>query len=334
MHKQYMDMLECPICHGDLQWHIKDENSDRIINSQIICKSCGADYEVRDEIAVFLTPDLPRNDLWEQGESALEKYFKENPHIFQRLMSTPEEELSGADYWAKGTYFESKGQYEVSSKMFEKAFEKIYTADYINGWDSQKNYIVKSITDSSKPVVDIASGKGYLVEKLLKETDNYVVATDFSPTILMRNKEYYIFKGLYDRLSLIAFDARRTPFKNSSIELMTSNLGLPNIEKPGSVVSELLRIAKDTFMSVMYFIDNSDTVHLDFFEKYSTTAYATRDNAIETFEKCGWDVEIVNSFIADVEPTPKGVILEGLQIDGAPLEDTKYEFCIVAAKKY
>ena len=333
MHKHYIDMLECPTCHGDLQWHIKEVTTARIINASVICKSCGADYEVRDEIAVFLTPDLPRNDLWEQGESSLDGYFSENPEVFKRLMNTPEEELNGTDYWYKASYYELKGDYAISSEMFEKAFQKIYTEDHIKAWNSQMDFMVQSIKDSSKPVVDIASGKGYLIERLLLGTNNYILATDFSPTILVRNKEYYKFKGLYERLSLIAFDARRTPFKSNSIEILTSNIGLPNIEQPGSVVSELYRIAKDKFMSVMHFIDSSDSIHMDFFKGYSTTAYATRDNAIETFEKCGWKVTISNSIMAEVTPTPIGQIMEGLQVDGIPLENTKFEFCVIVAEK-
>ena len=55
MHKFIKEMLECPSCHGDLSWDIKDETNERIVNATIICDKCGADYEVRDEIAVFLT---------------------------------------------------------------------------------------------------------------------------------------------------------------------------------------------------------------------------------------------------------------------------------------
>ncbi len=65
MHKHYMDMLICPLCHNELEWHIKEENDDRIINADITCSSCHSEYEVRDEIAVFLTNSLSRNDLWE-----------------------------------------------------------------------------------------------------------------------------------------------------------------------------------------------------------------------------------------------------------------------------
>src|SRR5699024_3408797 len=99
MHKQYIDMLICPLCHNQLNWNIKDEDGDRIINGRATCPSCHSVYEIRDEIAVFLTNDLSRNDLWEQGESELEKYLRENPDIYDKLMNTPEGEMNGADYW-------------------------------------------------------------------------------------------------------------------------------------------------------------------------------------------------------------------------------------------
>lgn len=96
----------------------------------------------------------------------------------------------------------------------------------------------------------------------------YIVATDFRPTILLRNEEYYKFKGLYDRLSLIAFDARMTPFKDSSIETMTSNLGIQNIEQPGEVINEMNRITKGQLMRIMQFINKNDKVHMHLLNKY------------------------------------------------------------------
>lgn len=332
MHKQYIDMLVCPLCHNQLKWDIKDEDKDRIINADVTCPSCQSVYEVRDEIAVFLTNELSRNDLWEQGESGLEKYLKENPDTYEKLMNTPEEELNGVDYWYKATYFELKNDFGISSRMFKNAYKKIYTQDYIDGLKSQIDFIINNI-ESNKPIIDIASGKGYLVEKLLRQTNNYVIATDFSPTILARNKRYYKYNGLYNRLSLIAFDARKTPFKDSSIEILTSNLGLQNIEQSGEVIKEMKRITKGIFMPIMFFVDKKDNVHIDLFNKYGNTAYVTRENAIETFKRAGWNVDISNPFLANVKPTPKGEILKGAQIDGFPIVDTKVEFCVIQARK-
>ncbi|GKX28784.1 hypothetical protein SH1V18_12640 [Vallitalea longa] len=332
MHKYCMDLLVCPLCKKNLEWNIIDESDNRIINAEVKCLSCGAEYEVRNEIAVFLTDALSRNDLWENVESGLDKYFKENPDKYDKLMNTPEDKLSAADYWYKAVYLESKSNYKKSTSMFQSAMEKIYTKDYVDGWNSQMNYIV-DIIENDHPIVDIASGKGYLVEKLLANKDNYVIATDFSPTILMRNKDYYIFKGLYDKLSLIAFDARKTPFKNNSIVNLTSNMGLQNIEQPGEVIKEMYRITKNNFTPIMTFIDNDDTVHMDLFNKFGSTAYATRKNATKTFTTAGWDMDICNSYLADIEPTPIGEIIESASIDGFPVQDTKIEYCVIHARK-
>ncbi|MBD8047897.1 MULTISPECIES: methyltransferase domain-containing protein [Clostridium] len=333
MHKRHINLFQCPLCHGELKWDIKTESKDRVINAKITCLECNEQYEVKDEIAIFLTSELSRNDLWQQGESGIEKCFRENPEIFNKLMNTPEEKLNGADHFFKASYFEIKRDYERSSKMFKNAVEKVYTKDYIYGMKSQREFVINNIVDDDKVIVDIASGKGYLVEELLNKRKNYILATDFSPTILLRNKEYYKFKGLYDKLSLIAFDARKTPFKDNAIEIMTSYVGIQNVEKPGEVISEMYRICKDEFMSVMHFIDENDKANMDFIKEFNSTAYATRSNAIETFKKCGWKAEIMNSFIAEVKPTPKGEILEGASIDGIPVEDSRFEFGVVLAVK-
>lgn len=332
MHKIYKELLECPVCHGELAWDIKEETLDRIINAKVICEECKADYEVRDEIAMFLTPDLPRNDLWEQGESALVNYIDKNPEIRAALLDAPEEELNGADYWYKASYYEFKKEYEKSFEMFKKATPIIYTKEYIDAWDKQMNFLVKEGKKQNKPIVDIASGKCYLVEKFLRELDNYVVATDFSPTILMRNRDYYKSKGLYDKLSLIAFDARRTPFKNNSIDIMTSNLGIPNIENPGKLMKELYRICKGIFMPIMMFFNEDDSPNLDFMKEYGNDSYSTRNSSLKMFNSEPWKCEICSYHIANVKPTPVGEIIGGM-IDGVPVNDTVAEFAVVMCEK-
>lgn len=332
LHKFYVDMLECPKCHGSLTWEITEESEDRIINAKIICSCCGADYEVRDEIGVFLTPDLPRNDLWAQGESELNRFFNENPKIKEDFFSMPEDELNGADYWFKASYYEMNKDYEKSSAMFKKAMPKIYTKDYIDGWNSQTDYVVSMAEKSNCPIVDIASGKGYLIELLLKNTDNYILGTDFSPVILLRDKNYFTSRGLYNKLSLIAFDGRRTPFKNNSIELMTSNMGIQNIEHPGKVIEEMNRICKNTFLSIMMLFKEEDKIHLDFMAKYGNISYMTEATSLKTFNEENWTCSLINKVKANIEPTPVGKIIE-MGIDGLPLEKTTVDFCIMNCKK-
>jgi len=71
MQTYLLNMLECPACHGALEWHITEYRGDRIEAANALCVTCGAVYPVREGIALFLTPDLPREDLWEQVDSQL-----------------------------------------------------------------------------------------------------------------------------------------------------------------------------------------------------------------------------------------------------------------------
>ncbi len=60
-----MHMFACPACHGTLKWNIMEQRVVRIEAAEALCTACGAVYPVREGIGLFLTPDLPRNDLWE-----------------------------------------------------------------------------------------------------------------------------------------------------------------------------------------------------------------------------------------------------------------------------
>ena len=75
-------------------------------------------------------------------------------------------------------------------------------------------------------MVDLASGRGELVEKLLSHLACPVTATDFSLTVQRRNRRRFRHLGLDARLSLLVVDARQTPFRDGAVPVMTSNLGL------------------------------------------------------------------------------------------------------------
>lgn len=234
MNKEIRNLLECPVCHGKLNWNVREETDMRIVDADIKCEICSATYEIKDEIGMFLTPDLVRNDLWKQVDGVVVNFFNENKNLLSKLEAIDAQDMNGADLWYLATYFEMKQDYKKAKGLFDIAFPKVYVQEFLNAWNSNMDYIVNHI-QPEEMVVDIASGKGHLVRKILEETSNKVVATDFSPTVLIRNKSYYQQLNLYNNLSLLAFDARRTPFKKDSVDLLTTNVGLSNIENPGNI---------------------------------------------------------------------------------------------------
>ena len=84
MQEFLMSMLECPLCHSAFTWDILDHHEDRIEAAEVRCSGCDSIYPVREGIGLFLTPDLPRNDLWEQAESHLSMYLREHPEVDRR----------------------------------------------------------------------------------------------------------------------------------------------------------------------------------------------------------------------------------------------------------
>lgn len=104
-----VEMLQCPVCAGMLQWRIAARDGNRIEQADIRCLRCGAPYFVREGIGVFLPPDMPRNDLWEQTSTALGRYLQEHPHVEQRLMSSPIETLPPADRFYRALVLEERG---------------------------------------------------------------------------------------------------------------------------------------------------------------------------------------------------------------------------------
>ena len=97
MKKYIVYMLECPVCHNQLDWKIVSDNQDRIEQAEANCSGCEAVYPVRDGIGIFLTPDLHRNDTWEQVDSQVVLYLRDHPDVEKQLMDGPIEKLAPTD---------------------------------------------------------------------------------------------------------------------------------------------------------------------------------------------------------------------------------------------
>lgn len=326
-----IDMLECPLCHSTLTWDILDHPGDRIETAEARCTGCGSVYPVREGIGLFLTPDLPRNDLWEQAESHLSIYLREHPEVERQLMNVPVDTLAPADQFFRALVLEEREEYTQAQIVAELASWRIYTPEYRACAASQIDYVVSQLLASTDPIVDLASGRGGLLEPLVRRLHSPMIATDFSPRLLRRNRRWLESSGLYDRVSLLAFDARRTPFRDGAIKTLTTNLGLPNIEDADRLLHELRRIVSGTFLAISYFLPQDDGVDAGAEHSHAYSPLLFRNMALERFIAAGWQVEPANVCKGLARPTPQGVLLEGAQIDGVPEVETVLEWCVLAA---
>jgi uncharacterized protein YbaR (Trm112 family) len=331
MHTYLIEMLECPVCHGELDWAITQGNEKRIETAEARCPSCAATYPVREGIGLFLTPDLPRNDLWEQVDSQLIQYLRERPELERRLMEGSVGELGPADLFYRALVLDERGDYEEAKAVEEMANAGLYTPEHQSCWKSQYNYVIERLSSSDGPIVDLASGRCYFVELLAGSVQRAIVATDFSPRVLRRDRRWLEFFGLYDQVSLLAFDARRTPFRDRAVGTLTTNLGLPNIEEPGELLEELRRIVCGTSLSISHFYPKGDEINTAALREAGLHSLLSRGTALEVFSSAGWEVEVANVCFGKTRPTPTSEVLEGARVDVFPIAETTLEWCVLVA---
>jgi SAM-dependent methyltransferase len=213
----------------------------------------------------------------------------------------------------------------------ETAMRGLYTLDYLACWTGQFDYVIAQLAATSGPIVDLASGRCYLVETLANRLQRPVVASDFSPTVLQRNRYRLEHSGVYEAVSLLAFDARNTPFKTGSVTTLTTNLGLPNIEAPGALLSELRRIVSGVFLAISHFYAESDEANAPAIRAAQLDTLLYKRSALDKYRAAGWEVDVKNARIGAAQPTPQSNVLEGASIDGLPAAATDLEWCVLRA---
>ncbi len=57
MKRDLLNILACPVCKGDLDVEVFEED-DEIISGKLICKRCHAEYPIEDGIPNMLPPNL------------------------------------------------------------------------------------------------------------------------------------------------------------------------------------------------------------------------------------------------------------------------------------
>jgi uncharacterized protein YbaR (Trm112 family) len=328
MQEYLRELLCCPACHGKLAWSIEEMKAGHIEEGTSTCDDCGEAYPIREGIGVFLTAEHAREDLWQEVESNLMRYVRKDPQLYSALMSPPIESLNPADQFFRAMVLEEQGDFAVSEKAEALALQGMYTPAYSDCWADQVDFLVRTIRDTKTPVVDIASGRGYLVQVLAKSIDAPIVASDFSLQVMRRNRRWFEYWHLYHRVSLLVFDARQMPFTARSIGTMTTNLGLPNIREGGKLFGELRRVVSGRFLGISHFFSEDDPNAMAI-KKAGLADMLYEKRLVSGLSSAGFAVEFLSRARNRAEPTPIGEIIEGAQVDGLPVAEADLDWCVI-----
>ncbi len=56
MKKELMGILACPVCKGELELSVKEQNKNEIVSGSLYCKKCNERYPILDTIPNLLPP--------------------------------------------------------------------------------------------------------------------------------------------------------------------------------------------------------------------------------------------------------------------------------------
>ena len=60
MKKDLMEILVCPVCKGELELRVQEEDGDEVVTGSLFCAACNESYPIEDTIPNLLPPDLRR----------------------------------------------------------------------------------------------------------------------------------------------------------------------------------------------------------------------------------------------------------------------------------
>ncbi len=331
MHESLVEILLCPACRGDLCWTVMERDGGVLLEADASCQDCGVTYQVREGIGAFLTPDLQRTDLWEEGHAEITEYLSTRPGLRAALVDAPLEDLEPVDRLLRAEYLEDLGDVAGAEQAGRGAREQLYTPELNELWDECLAHMAQISSGHPGPIVDVASGRGTLVELMVEGDCPLIVATDFSVRVLRRSRRRLLYMGQAGRVSHLVVDARKTPFCDDSIPALSSHMGLANIIVGASdALSELKRVCGGVLLFSHAFCRPDDPVHAPILREIGHPL-AFLEDATEALDSAGWDAEILINRRVPVKPTPTSKLIPEMIVDRFPITDAEFDGVLVAA---
>ncbi len=322
MHNALISLLVCPICHGELESQIARQDETHAIEGEFTCKNCERRYPVVDSIGIFLNGKEKREDLWREQEDLATRFRREHPIQFFLLTKTFLGNIRPEHYFLKGLLLEDE-------KILERATKRIYTEDYLIGYEKTKRILWEVEKNNPHIILEIACGRGMFFKGFIQSRrgQGIYVATDFSPTVLRSDLKWLRTNGLAGKVTLMAFDAKAMPFRENSIPAIVSNVGLPNIRNDGKAVDEAFRVlVPHGFFITNLMFTTEQTKNYAKAKELGLDQFYARRSVEEIFRKAGFQFSLEEIHQGLVRPTPGG-------IDLFPVVQDTYSFCVVRATK-
>ena len=136
----------------------------------------------------------------------------------------------------------------------------------------------------------------------------------------------------------MAFDATASPFRENSVDVMTTCFGLQEIPHTKSALKECHRICNGLFYIIATFSpEDDDETYKIKKERYKLTdeliAAGEKNSCMEFIREAGFNVKCENSKSVFAPKAPRSEFIPGFGFDALPIVDSMTEFCTLCAIK-
>ena len=334
MREHVFDMLECPECHGELEYELTDYYDDRVESGIAVCSDCIKEYPISEGIGIFVPEGRPvSTGSFDRSATHFTRFLHRYPELEDRLMSVPADQLSPADRFIRGLVLEERGEFNEARRVMSSARTDLYTAETLHCWDSQFDFLIDSVGHDPGTVLDLSSGRCYLVETLARLTQASIIATDHDPRVLRQSQRYLRTVGLYNRVSLLAIDPCRSPFKDDSVPQITSFQGLQSVRDLTALIAELRRIVSGRILSIQTFYPEGNEPNAETLRAHNMESQFFKDAFVDTMESAGLQLALANERTAREAPCQPGEVIQGAVVNPFPVTETRATWCTVVAKR-
>jgi SAM-dependent methyltransferase len=219
---------------------------------------------------------------------------------------------------------EERDGFAAAREAFAFADEHSYSPEVREARDACLRHVVELAHDGDGLVLDVATGRGTLLELLLRGTARPLSATDVSPTILRRVHE----RLGNERIEYVAADAHELPLADGSIPTLVTHLGLANV--PASALRELRRVGRELIATHVFYPDD-DAENRRAAREAGLEQLLFRSAALQALAEAGWNATTEAERTVRARPTPESALAPGVRIDGIPVVETTATWCVLRA---
>lgn len=255
------------------------------LNEELRCTGCGKKFSTREGVYILIDRKLSKIE-WRWDRRILSKKYRA----------------------------------EIMEGYIKLLSEKVREAQQ-EWWDAS----VPKINAVSGVVVDIATGLGIMLEKLLKGSIDFAIATDIDPNVLLSTKREFDQK-LDKKAFYLATDVKHMALADEIADYVTSFAGTDNISDTEQVIREMYRILKPGGKVIlMSSFADEQTPTADLAEEYGFLEAFIKEKFLEILRNIGFkNIEIVDA---------SSTVWEENKMDIFPIPGDTIYYSVIEAEK-